>query len=214
MQKTDTSLFIVLLLVLGGLYLLRPARVAKPRGPAPAVAGTVAQSPTLQKIEKTIDENMKIGRSTQELRRDLTAIENSQAPLVDMSKLDPSTFDPAAPLPLKLNAEDAAGRAFQLEVENRNKARGALSPEQRINNKINRDQWEREYREAYEREYLRAYVENARKAGYDVKLNSEGDIVEVTTIGTEEPVRFPQSVDESDKKPTFIFHKPTFETDK
>jgi hypothetical protein len=157
---------------------------------------------------------MKIGRQAEELRRDLTAIENQQAPAIDMSKLDPATFDPAAPLQLKLNAEDAAVKAYKEEFENSKKTREALTPEQRINNKITRDQWEREYREAYEKEYLRAYIENARKAGYDVKLSAAGDIVEVTDIGTNEPVRFPQSVDESGKKPTFIFHKPTFETDK
>jgi hypothetical protein len=204
MHQKDLTLILILLLLLSGVYLLRP-EASKNSGKADSasVRGSPAKnSETLQKIEKSIDQHMKLGRRSEELRRDLTAIENKiNAPPIDPSKIDPIVFNPNEPIALKLNAESAAIKAYKESVE-RKRGREALTPEQRIINKLNRDEWERNYREEYEKEYIRAYIENARKAGYDVKLNSKGEIIEVVDIGTDQPIRFPQSVDDSGKKAT------------
>src|SRR6187551_2648974 len=122
MRQKDVTLILIVLLLLAGLYLLRPESQDKTVGESESSSqnsnARAAQSPTWNKIEKSIDAHMKLGRRSEELRRDLTAIENQmQAPPIDPAKIDPGVFDPNAPIPLKLNAEDAAVKAYKDAVE-------------------------------------------------------------------------------------------------
>lgn len=207
MLKKDASLILIILLALCGLYLLLPE--GKTHQPESAeyssqrVGTAVPQhTPNWNKIEKTIDMHMKLGRHSEELRRQLTAVENAmQAPQIDPAKIDPLVYESNEPLPLDSEIESDAARVYRQTIERKRESR-SLTPDERISSKISRDQWEREYREAYEREYIKAYLENARKAGYDIRLNEKGEIIDVIKIGQSEPMRFPQAVDNSGEKAT------------
>lgn len=202
MRDKDAKFILFLVLVVCGLYLLRAEKQAaeKRQTDMSSTSGAVGKNPGWDKIEKSIDYHMKTGRGLEEMRRDLTAIENElRAPPIN--EVDPTAFDPEGPIPLKLKGQGDAARIYK-ELQKERARRPSLTPEQQITSKINRDLWEREYQQAYEQEYLKAYIENARKAGYRVKLNEKGEIVNVVEIDTEEPLRFPQSVDESGEKAT------------
>jgi hypothetical protein len=206
MQKKDTTLIIIALLLAAGIFLLMPE---KRNSPGDASHASVKQqaaemAPILdpRAIEKQIDIQMKIGRQSEELRRDLMALENKiQDPQIDPSQIDMPAYNESQPIPLQLNSEGDAARVYRETIENKRDDR-ALTPDQRLTNKINRDEWERDYREAYEREYVRQYVENARKAGYSITLNEKGEIIQVIEIGKNEAVRFPQAVEQSGEKAT------------
>lgn len=194
MKQNDLNLFIVGLFVLAGGYLLWPA----------SESADLSSQSVSKNIKGTINQHLKTGRLSSDLRRELTAIENKvKAPSIDLRQIDPRAYVTDEPLPLRLNSENAAAKAYrESRLPDSGRDYHAMTPDQRITRKINRDEWEREYRELASEEELRRYLERARAAGFDVRLNKKGEIVEVTEIETNEPLRFPQSVDESVKKTT------------
>lgn len=147
--------------------------------------------------DKSIDRHLKSGRFAEELNKEKASVEN------DLTLLRPSAdqIDPIVlskdkePLPLTVEGENPGERMYkENNPSDLTQRYNALTPEQRVNKKINRDQFAQDYQRSQEEAFLKQYIENARRAGYELKLNSKGEIVDYTEIGTSDPLRFPQSV--------------------
>ncbi len=192
---------LVILLFLLGLYLLQ-----EPQGPSVS-SKSVPQGQTQmssQKMgwsaaEKSIDNHLKAGRFAEELKKDTAHVENQlQAPVPSAQSLDPIVYsDEKEPIPIVLQGEDPGERMYKENNPGDASQRyNSLTPEQRIHKKINRDEFARDYQKVQEDAFMKQYIENARRAGYELKLNAKGEVVDYREIGAPEPLRFPQSVQE------------------
>jgi hypothetical protein len=75
--------------------------------------------------------------------------------------------------------------------------RRALTPDERISEKLARDEWAVEYDQKYQEAYVKAFVEKARQDGVDVQLNKNLDVVGIGPSYVARPIRVPQSIDQS-----------------
>ena len=191
---------IIILLLLLGLYLLRG-----PQGPSVTSRGHTngqtqmsSQRMGWSAAEKSIDAHLKSGRLAEELKKDTVEVENElQVPVPNAQSLDPIVYtNEKEPIPMIIEGENPGERMYK-ENNPQDVAQryNGLTPEQRINKKINRDEFARDYQKQQEEAFMQQYIENARRAGYELKLNAKGEVVDYREIGSSDPLRFPQSVE-------------------
>ena len=194
MKDTRRALVVLILAVLGLYFLLEPKAVV--RHESQVMSSQKASA--VANPEKLIDRHLKTGRFAEELKKESIQVENELlAPAPD--RIDPEVYSAEkAPLPIELKGENPYERLYKEHNSSDLSQRyNSLTPEQRINKKIVRDQFAVEYQKMQEEAFMQEYIENARRAGYEVQLNSNGEIVNFREVGSSEPLRFPQSVKES-----------------
>jgi hypothetical protein len=77
-------------------------------------------------------------------------------------------------------------------VQNLNsKQRKFPSPDDRINTKIERDKFLRQYEEQYKQAYVAQFLKNARERGLDVRLNENLEVIDVRPLDDKLPLQFP-----------------------
>lgn len=190
MKSRDKANALIAVLVILGLFLIW--------GPQPDSVSDSNRSPaarrrSLSDIDRKIEEQMKKGRFSEELLRERMALENAEQAPRPNGQIDPSAYSQEKePLPIVLKGDNPGERMLKEQAEPDLQQRyNSLTPDQRITKKINRDEYAREYEKLQEEAFVQQYIQNARRQGYDIKLNSKGEIVSSEYIGVVEPQGFP-----------------------
>lgn len=190
MKSRDKANALIAVLVILGLFLIW--------GPQPDSVSNASRSPSARRrsisdIDRKIEEQMKKGRFSEELLRERMALENTEQAPRPNGQIDPSAYSSEKePVPIVFKGDNPGERMLKEQAEPDLQQRyNSLTPDQRITKKINRDEYAREYEKLQEEAFVQQYIQNARKQGYDIKLNSKGEIVSSEYIGVVEPQGFP-----------------------
>lgn len=103
---------------------------------------------------------------------------------------------PAKVNPLEFEQENPGEQVLQDINYEKRKSR-ALTPEQRITTKLERDAWVREQEKIEQEVMVKKIIQNARDKGVELRVNKNLDVIGVSPAPKEEPLRIPQSVQES-----------------
>ncbi len=69
-----------------------------------------------------------------------------------------------------------------------------MTPEQRINANLAMKRWMTDYQEHQTQQYVQEFIENARKQGLEVKINSKLEVVDIRPIPKEQRYKGMQSI--------------------
>jgi hypothetical protein len=109
-------------------------------------------------------------------------------------EFDQGVYEESAPHAINLQPsrerEDIVNESRDRELRHDYRA---LTPAERISEKIARDEWAIEYDQEYQEYYTKAFIENARRDGLDIRLNKNLDVVDLSPTNQDKPLRFPQS---------------------
>lgn len=173
-QKQDKSyLLAVAFLLLSGFYvvLFLLPEGKKTNGPQ---SGIVQSKEFEEKVNKHLfqtSQNIEISRQRMQIEANRIAEKEfgTTTPKEEIHKLDFSA-DPRAEALLRELGRDVKESA------------GPTNSDEQVQTDLFEAQQMQEYSEAYKREYARQFVENARKAGYIIKLNDEYKVISVKPI--------------------------------
>lgn len=190
MKNRDIAIIAVLVIL--GLFLLR---TPQPDSISQNSVSPVGKKKAMSDIDRRIEEQMKSGRFSEELLRERMALDNELSAPRPNGDIDPSAYSKEkAPIAIILKGDNPGERMLKEQAESDLPQRyNSQTPDQRISKKINRDEYAREYEKAQEEAFIQQYIENARRAGYDIRLNAKGEIVSSQYIGVAEPQSFPSA---------------------
>lgn len=192
MSKNDlkTLCLLFLILLLSGLLLLS-RRGAKDQA-------SLRQNQLVQKINQSLKDT-KIKNEINQLEVD---IGNENGPQIDSSVGggapaqydDKMSSDKVNPLSFE---QENSGQQVLKDIEYESRRSRNLTPEQRINSKLEREAWIRDHENRERELVVKQFLENARERGVDIRLNKNLDIIGVAPVQGDKPILFkqPQSGD-------------------
>lgn len=145
------------------------------------------------------DLNKNIGRHLKETdlqqRYHEAVTEQQNDAFYDQSSLAPSESGEYRSQPMRISPEEQEKAIAQEQAEKDLPMDYRVqSLDQKIYRGLALEQYVKDYDEKYREEYVRAFLENARKAGYIIRLNKKLEIVDIQPANDDRPLRIPQSV--------------------
>lgn len=171
-KQDKSSLLALALLLLAGFFVFL---FLLPEGKNQGAQSGAAQT---KDFEARVNKHLFHTSQTMEMSRERMQLEANKiesqglgaaSPKEEVHKLDFSA-DPRAEALLRELGRDAK------------EATGPATSDEQVQTDLFEAQQEAEYSEAYKREYARQFVENARKAGYIIKLNDDYKVISVKPI--------------------------------
>lgn len=178
-NKSSPAIFLlafVALLVVG--FLLWPVPEKKP----PTTAIVKRQiSATSKKAEVLVNKHLWMTSKAQELAQDRMKAQNEYTNPQVGDSIWPQGQPPQKQLGVDHSADTNENTAFQ-DLNRYRKDLRVQTPDHVIQAQISDENRRREYEEAYRAEYAKQFVENARRNGYDVRLNEDYVVISVRPI--------------------------------
>ncbi|MCB0340888.1 MAG: hypothetical protein H6626_10615 [Pseudobdellovibrionaceae bacterium] len=151
-------------------------------------------------LVRALNRRMRLTNTTADLQKAHVMVQNEKlAPRVNdatISALDKSSPKFAHEYGLQLEPEDHAKKVYQdMEALRQRQIGddGFVGADTEISLRLGKDEWSDQYDETYKQEFVNAFLENAKKDGWSVQLNKNLDVVGLTRVPTNNPIRLPQS---------------------
>ncbi len=187
-KKRSSSLFWLLVGALGFVFafLLWPT----PKKKHPLTKGEISSS-SLHPVDTTselVNKHLWITNQAQELAEQRVAVQNTlNSPKVGDS-IWPKGIDKSKQYGVDHSPDSNETTAFE-DLNRYKKELNTEKPDNVIQAQLRDQDRQREYEKAYREAYAKQFIENARRAGYDVRLNDDMVVVSVR------PIRNPSSSD-------------------
>lgn len=141
--------------------------------------GEVAnKNPQSKQFEEKVNKYLFQTSQQMELNRQKAQIEANDLEAKGLGK--PTVKDDVHHLDL---STDPRAEALLRELGRDVKDNGApMNADEQVQAELFQEQENQEYSEAYKKEYARQFVENARKAGYIIKLNDDYKVISISPI--------------------------------
>jgi len=174
--KEDKSYVIALLLLLlaGFFVILYLLPEKSPSSPAGAAGG-----PQSKQFEERVNRHLFNTSQTMELSREKMKLE---ADRLEREGVKPRGADSTPVHPLDLSTDPRAEALLKALGREATQPHGPANPDEQIQAELFESQQLQEYSEEYKREYARQFIENARKAGYIIKLNDDYKVISVRPL--------------------------------
>ncbi len=144
-------------------------------------------------LNEKIDRHLKAVDLEERLHR-AAAEQANEAFSEQSSRLAPAESMQYHPQPLRIKQERREGAIAQKQREDALPSDYRVQTmDQQIYRGMALDQWLQDYDEKYREEYVKAFIENARRAGYAVKVNKRLEVTDVRPI-PDDALRLPNSV--------------------
>lgn len=178
-------LVFALLLFFSGMFLSQQPII---KGKA-SLASKNRNSEAKKALERIIEENLKKADAEQSIHRERVLIENNITS--STAEEEKSTSDDYNPL--TLDQEESTNKVMQdIQGDRTTPNARSLTPDQRVNKKLERDEFVRDYDERLQEEYTRQFLENASESGYEVQLNEDLEVIGIRR-NKRPALRIPQS---------------------
>lgn len=172
-KKDHSRLLAVALLLLAGFFAFL---FFLPESKSPKNSVKSAQS---KEFEERVNRHLFKTSQSMELSREKMKIEADRLASQGVGALRPS---PEKVHPLDLSTDPKTEALLQALGREARVSNGPSSPDEQIQADLFESQQLQEYSEEYKREYARQFVENARKAGYIIKLNDDYKVISVRPL--------------------------------
>jgi hypothetical protein len=144
-------------------------------------------------LQSRINSHLKDGARKTEILKEKMELENAEA--MDLNSTQPMlTAEERRVYRLRLDQENMNKKLAEEFESKNNKNRRPLTPDERLAQKLERDQYIQDYNKKYEDEYVRQFIENARNKGVNIRLDDDLNVTGMNTFEVEKPIRVPQSI--------------------
>lgn len=193
MNRKDAKLFTLLLLILSLSLLFLVARKGTKDQASTHSASAITDKEG--RLIQKINQELKASQIKSEINQLESADGNANGPPIDASldwapTLNNSPNQPENTNPLSFEQENF-GQQVLKDTEYKADNSKNLTPEQRVNSKLERERWVRDYENREREVVVKQFIENAKSSGLDVRLNKNLEVTEVTPLQKEEPILFP-----------------------
>lgn len=174
-KKEDKSYLLGLaLLLLAGFFIFL---FLLPENEMSAVVDNSAQS---KQFEERVNRHLFKTSQNMELNREKMKLEADQ---MANGGIGPRRPAPAADVnPLDLSADPRAEALLQALGRDVKESKGPANSDEQVQAELFESQQLAEYSDEYKKEYARQFIENARKAGYIIRLNDDYKVIFVRSI--------------------------------
>lgn len=133
-------------------------------------------------VQQKVSKHLELTAQQLEIQRRRLAIENSKM-IMDYSQSEPeSAFAPQKEGVELMTDQTAEQVARDIGRRQADPTQMPNTPADLIHHQLFQEQQNREQSEAYKKEYARQFIENARRGGWDIKLNDEYRVISVKPI--------------------------------
>lgn len=190
MNRTDVkSLILIFLLLLLTFFMLVARKGARDQA-------SFMPNQLVKKIDQSLkDTNIKneINQLEVDNENEIGSpldVDGSWSPAQNSNLVGPENLNP-----LSFEQENP-GQQVLKDIQYDSNRQRHLTPEQRVNSKLEREMWVRDYENSEREVVVKQFIENAKKEGVQIKLNKNLDVTGVTPVQNEEPILFRESTTE------------------
>ena len=184
-EKWGALILGILLLFAGGALFVNPDLVSNKSDQS-------SYQDQQQIIDQSIDRNLKAADIERQLEELKVRIENEKAERLREIEAYNRGGNPNN---LQLGQESHAADIMQeIEQNSLRGDEGYLDPSDVVERRIARDQLLADYDKKYKKEYIKRFLQNAADQGLEVELNDDLEVIEIRELPSDEPMRFPNSV--------------------
>lgn len=138
-------------------------------------------------VQQKVSKHLELTAQQLEMQRRRMALQNSQM-IMDYSRSEPEV----AYVPQKEGADLMHDQTAAIVAQDINRRQAdptqiPNTPSELIHHQLFQEQVNAEQTEAYKKEYARQFIENARRAGWDVRLNEDYKVIQVRPLNRNQP---------------------------